>query len=207
MPARRLPRAPKPWPARAPHHRVRPRAAAVAAFALALALAPAFGHARDPVPFTAHEGLALAVDAAQNWAADARLIYLENDEPVGEGGAAPRWGYLFFSRTRNAARGYSVRDGRIAAAADLGFDLQAPPLPAGWVDSAQALAAAEEKEGARYRAEHGGQLATMLLLRGAFRPDDPDRTTWALVYTSQGAPTLFVVVDAGTGKVVRTWQG
>jgi hypothetical protein len=28
-----------------------------------------------------------------------------------------------------------------------------------------------------------------------------------LIYTSPQAPTLFVVVDAVTGKVKRTWRG
>ena len=47
----------------------------------------------------------------------------------------------------------------------------------------------------------------MLLSRGAFRDDDPDETTWTLIYTSPDAPSLFVVVDAAGGKVRRTWRG
>lgn len=181
-------------------------AIAVAAAVLCIAaVAPA--RADEPPPFSARAGLALAKDAAATWAADARLVYLENDEPLGQDGAAERWGYLFYSRQRNAARAYSVRDGKIKVASDLGIDLEAPPLPEEWVDSATALTAAEEEAGARYCTEQAGALATMLLLRGAFNPDDPDMTTWAVVYTSPAAPTLFVVVDAGSGKVVRTWKG
>ena len=48
-------------------------------------------------PFAARAGLAFAEAAAQVWAQDASLVYLENDEDVGVSGAAPRWGYLFYS--------------------------------------------------------------------------------------------------------------
>ena len=47
----------------------------------------------------------------------------------------------------------------------------------------------------------------MLLMRGAFRDDDPDATNWTLVYAAVSGPSLFVVVDAVDGKVRRTWRG
>jgi len=47
----------------------------------------------------------------------------------------------------------------------------------------------------------------MLLLRGAFDDDDPDRATWTLVYTAPGAPGLYVMIDARDGRVRRTWRG
>jgi hypothetical protein len=47
----------------------------------------------------------------------------------------------------------------------------------------------------------------MLLMRGAFDAENPNRTTWLLVYTTPDAPSLFVVVDAADGKVRRTWRG
>jgi hypothetical protein len=100
-----------------------------------------------------------------------------------------------------------VRGGRIAAAENLDMRFDAPPLSPGWLDSGPALAAAEEGGGARYRKDHSGRLATMLLMRGAFSEGDPDATTWTFVYSASGAPSLFVVVDAGTGKVQRTWRG
>jgi hypothetical protein len=149
----------------------------------------------------------LAGDAARTWAADARLVYVESDEDVDAAGTAVRWGYLFYSERRGKARGYSVRDGRIYEAADLGFDFDAPPLSGQWIDSAAALAAAEKKAGRAFRTEHGGRLNSMLLIRGAFHDDKPDATTWTLVYVSDTEPALFVVVDAAEGKVVRTWRG
>lgn len=180
------------------------RAAGAAALVLLVA-APARGG--DHAPCSARSGLEIARDAALSWAPDARLVYLENDEPVGADGTAVRWGYLFQSQSRGKARGYSVRDGRILEAADLGFDFDAPPLPDSWLDSAAALAAAEAKAGAKFRLEHGGRLSAMLLVRGAFYEREPDASTWALVYTSDSEPALFVVVDAADGKVVRTWRG
>jgi hypothetical protein len=159
------------------------------------------------VPFSARGGLDIAHDAATTWAPDARLVYVENDEGVADGGTSGRWGYLFYSASRGKARGYSIRNGKIIEAADLGFDFEAPPLPDEWIDSEQAFAAAERKAGARYRKEHGGKLATMLLIRGAFNDDEPDATTWTLLYKAVEAPGLFVVIDAATGKAIRTWRG
>jgi hypothetical protein len=158
-------------------------------------------------PFSARAGLDVARDAAHTWAADARLVYLENDEVVGPDGNAPRWGYLFYSESRGKARGYSIRDGKLDEAADLGFELDAPPVSDDWIDSGAALAIAEKKAGARYCIDNGGRLATMLLIRGAFHEQTPNATTWAVVYESPGAPSLFVVVDAAKGDVVRMWRG
>jgi hypothetical protein len=76
--------------------------------------------------YSALAGLDVARDAARTWSTDARLVYLENDEPVADDGTAVRWGYLFQSASRGKARGYSVRDGKILEAFDLGFDLDAP---------------------------------------------------------------------------------
>jgi len=158
-------------------------------------------------PFSARSGLEIATDAAHTWAGDARLVYLENDDLVTPDGSAPRWGYLFYSESRGKARGYSVRDGKLDEAADLGFDFDAPPVSDDWIDSGAAFTIAEKKAGAKYCIENGGRLATMLLIRGAFHDETPNATTWALVYTSPTAPSLFVVVDAAKGDVVKTWRG
>jgi hypothetical protein len=160
-----------------------------------------------PVPFSARSGLELTRGAARIWTSDARLIYVENDEVVGPAGTAGRWGYLYYSETKRTARGYSVRDGKIIEASDLGFDFEAPPLPDYWIDSDEALIAAEQKAGRKYRSEYGGRMATMILIRGAFYDDKPDATTWAFLYTSDISPSLVVVVDASNGDVVRTWRG
>jgi len=170
-----------------------------------LATAPAT--AGEPPPFAARSGVEIATSAARAWAADAVLVYVENDEDVDSTGAAARWGYLYYSAAGEKSRFYSVREGRIAAAENLEMKFDAPPLAAGWLDSGAALAAADQGAGGKFRAEHGGRPGTMLLMRGAFHGDDPDRTTWTLVYTAPGAPSLFVVVDAADGKVRRTWRG
>ena len=143
--------------------------------ALATVVAPAAAGKHEP--FTARAGMDLARDAALVWAADAQLIYIENDEQVGLTGTSARWGYLFYSERKEVARGYSIRDGKILEAADLEFDFEAPPLAEDWVDSSTALAAAEKKAGEKYRSEHGGTLETMLLIRGAFHDKKPNATT------------------------------
>ena len=170
-------------------------------------LAPVATLAGDPAPFSAREGDGLARSAAEAWAADAQLVYVENDETVTDAGRAGRWGYLFWSPMREEGRAYSVRGGKIRTATDLGFDFPAPPLDSDWIDSAKALAAADEHKGDDFREKHGGELRAMLLVRGLLHPDDPDATTWAVIYDSETTSGLWIVVDAQTGKVVKTWRG
>jgi len=171
------------------------------------ALAAGVAAAGDHPSYSARSGLDIAHDAALSWASDAQLIYVENDEPVTATGDASRWGYLFYSDRKGKARGYTVREGKILEASDLGFDFEAPPVSNDWVDSRQAFAAAEKKAGEKYRREHGGSLNTMILIRGAFHDKEPNATTWGLLYTSETEPALVVIVDAANGKVVRTWRG
>lgn len=182
------------------------RARALAALACA-ALLPLPAHAAEPAPFAARAGLDIAWEAARAWAVDAELVYVENDEPVSADGGAGRWGYLFRTPTGGVLRGYSVRGGRIAEAADLGFVFEAPPLPGQWIDSQAALAAADRAAGRDYCRKHGGRLASMLLIRGAFNERHPDGTTWTVVYTADGQPSLMVIVDAARGEVLRTLKG
>jgi hypothetical protein len=163
--------------------------------------------ADDQTATTARAGLGLAAEAARAWAPDASLIYVENDEPLDPGGAALRWGYLYYSPALDKARAYSVQGGRIVLAENLEVKFEAPPLVSDWMDSGAALEVAEREAGREFRRQHGGQLGTMLLMRGAFQDAQPDQTTWTFVYNSPGAPSLFVVVDASAGKVRRTWRG
>jgi dipeptidyl aminopeptidase/acylaminoacyl peptidase len=181
-------------------------AAAAGLLWLGLVAAPALAR-RDPTPFAAKAGLDVARAAASAWAGDAALVYLENDEALDAQGAAGRWGYLFYSPTLDQARVYSVSDGTIVVAERLDMKFEAPPIAGEWIDSGAALAAAESGGAAKFRREEGGQLSTMLLVRGAFHAADPDPTTWTLVYSAPHAPSLFVVVDAADGKVRRVWRG
>lgn len=172
---------------------------------LLLGVLPAAGGDRTPVH--ARAGLDLAAAAASIWSQDATLIYIENDEPLDSHGASRRWGYLFHSDALKKSRGYSVRDGRILVAEDLAMKFEAPPVAGEWIDSAAALTIADEGPARNFRHEHDGRLDTMLLLRGAIEADQPDRTTWMLVYSAPNLPSLFVVLDAADGKVLRTWRG
>jgi hypothetical protein len=179
------------------------QAALAAATLLGAALPAAAG---EPARATARQGEDLARAAAVAWADDARLIYVENDEAVGDDGAAERWGYLFHSPSREASRAYSVKGEKIVTAIDAPFEFAAPPLPGPWIDSAAALASAEGK-GRDYRRDHGGSVRAMFLVRGLLDTEHPDAPTWAVVYGSATASGLWVVVDARSGKVVKTWRG
>lgn len=176
--------------------------------AIALALVAGAGPAAadGAPPFSARGGESLAREAAAAWAADARLVYLENDEPLAPTGEAERWGYLFYSPSLDAVRAYSVRAGKIRTATNPQFDFEAPPLPGEWIDSAEAFAAAEKK-GREFREKNAGSVRTMFLVRGLLYPEDPDVPTWAVVYDSATTSGLWVVVDARNGKVVKTWRG
>ncbi len=174
---------------------------------LAACLVATAASAREQPPFAAREGLELASAAAQAWSGDAVLVYIENDDALDEAGLCPRWGYLFQSPSLDRARVWSVRAGKLVVAENLDMRFDAPPLAADWQDSGVALAAAEAEGGERFRREHKAKLESMLLMRGALSEGDPDVTTWTFVYCAPGAPSLFVVVDATTGKVQRTWRG
>ena len=181
----------------------------VASLLLAALLFGAIAHA-EPTVSPARSGLGLAAAAATAWAPDAELVYVENDEPLDASGRSARWGYLFRSATLGRARVWSVRDGRIVTAENLELRFDAPPLPASWLDSDAVLSAfltAAEKATAQVaRREGRGQLATMLLMRGAESGSDRDATTWTFVYAASGGAALHVVVDAATGQVKRTWR-
>ena len=158
-------------------------------------------------PVAAADAVDLAATAARAWADDARLVYAENDEAVDADGRAARWGFLFHSTARDAARAYSIGDGEVERAEDLSFDFAAPPLASTWLDSDEALRHAEEAGGADYRGEHGATLRAMVLTRGLFHLDEADRTTWTCVYDAPGQPSLWIVLDARDGDVLRRWKG
>jgi hypothetical protein len=180
----------------------------LAAAALALLCVAGPAAAKTATPVAARSGLELASAAAQSWSGDAVLVYVENDEALdAAAGTSPRWSYLFYSASHERARVWSVRDDRIVVAEDLDIRFDAPPVAAGWLDSGDAIAAAERGAGDEVRRLNGAHLETMLLMRGAFSEGDPDATTWTLVYRAPGAPSLFVVVSAADGKVQRTWRG
>jgi hypothetical protein len=180
---------------------------AVAAALSLAALRIGVAGARDHTPFAARAGVDGSAAAAQIWAPDAFLVYVENDEDVDDHGAAPRWGYLYYSPSLQKSRVYSLRDGAIVVAEDPEMKFEAPPLAAEWVDSGAALTAADERGGRAFCREHHGRLSQMLLSRGMFETDDPDATTWTVIYTSPHAASLFVLVDAAHGTVRRTWRG
>ena len=179
--------------------------AALALLLLALSATPIEAAGRLPVH--ARAGLDLTRDAATIWSPDAYLVYVENDEPLESHGAATRWGYLYYSPRLGRARVYSVRDGKILVAEDLGMTFEAPPIADGWIDSEAAFKASDEGPARTFVFENDAKLATMLLVRGAIQGDQADRTTWMLVYHAPNFPSLFVVLDATDGKVLRTWRG
>lgn len=181
--------------------------ARIAMAVLALAWTGTLALAAPRPPVVARQGLPVATAAAKVWAADGFLVYLENDEPVDARGFAPRWGYLFYSPSLEKARAYSVREGRIVTAENLAMKLQAPPVHPAWIDSDIARRAADAEAVHVFGRNARPEVTTMLLARGAFGDQDPDPTSWTIVYHVSGAAALFVNVDAVTGAVRRSWRG
>lgn len=177
-----------------------------AAALLALLLASPAPAAERPAVH-ARSGLDLARAAAVIWSQDAQLVYLENDEPIDTHGGAARWSYLFHSPALKKSRVYSIRDGKILVAEDFTIKFEAPPIAGEWIDSAEAFTISDEGPARRFCFENAGKAQTMLLMRGAIQENEPDRTTWMLVYTAPNLPALFVILDAKDGTVLRTWRG
>lgn len=149
---------------------------------------------------TARACLEVAIHAADAWADDAQLVWVENDASLDPGGRAEAWGFLFYAPSLHAMRSYSVRNGALVQAQDQKVSIAAPVLGT-WVDSdvptQQAWRRAVETWGEAVR------LESLLLVRGVFAPD----TAWVAVFARDAGVRLFVVCDAETGQVLRAWRG
>ena len=91
---------------------------------------------------TARDGLALAAAAADAWADDARLVWVENDSSIDAFGQAASWGYLYYSPEKHAMRSWSVDGAEIVEAVDQAVVAEAPAIDSGWKDSAEIAAVA-----------------------------------------------------------------
>jgi hypothetical protein len=161
------------------------------------ALAPLAAHAGEAV--TARAWLPVALHAADAWADDASLVWIENDAALDAAGRAEAWGFLFFSPGKHAMRSYSVRGGKLEHAEDQALSIAARPLES-WVDSDAVLGRAQE----RARETWGeSRLESLLLVRGVFSSE----TAWVAVFAQGDGPRLFVVCDARDGEVLRAWRG
>ncbi len=151
---------------------------------------------------TARDGMGLAASAADSWADDARLVWVENDTALDPEGHASAWGYLYYSLEKHAMRSWSVRDGHIVVAADHTVSAEAPALETNWLDSAEIANRAWEGGGREFCATGGG-LAHLLLVRGVFAPE----TAWVAVFDNGAGPSLYVLVNAASGDVKKRWRG
>lgn len=157
----------------------------------------------DVATNTARVGLSLAASAADSWADDARLVWVENDTPLDRDGHASSWGYLYYSASQHAMRSWSVREGKIVAAVDHIVSAAAPTLEDGWQDSSDAATLAWKEGGTEFCAA-GGELEHLLLARGIFATG----TAWVAVFRPAVAgPHLYLVLDAASGHAVKSWRG
>jgi len=151
-------------------------------------------------PVTARAALELAAIAADAWADDARLVWVENDAPVDSTGQAAAWAYLYYSREKHAMRSWSVRDGRIVTALDHTVSAEAPALDAGWRDTGDVALQAVR---ARGDAATTATLQSLVLVRGVFAPG----SAWVAVFDDGPGPRLHVLLDAMTGDLIKRWRG
>ena len=150
----------------------------------------------------ARAGMDLAGTAADAWADDARLVWLENDSEIDANGQAAAWGYLYYSAEKHAMRSWSVRDGRITTGQDHTVSAEAPALQLDWSDSDRAAARAWDGGGREFCGETG-RLESLVLVHGLFAP----RSTWVAVFAAGEGPRLHIVMDADDGDVVKRWRG
>lgn len=149
---------------------------------------------------TARTWLGVALHAADTWADDAQLVWVENDASMDANGRADAWGFLFYAPSLHAMRSYSVRDGILVQAQDQPLSVVAPPIEA-WIDSDVAT-----RQAWRRAIDTWGEdvrLENLLLVRGVFAPHD----AWVAVFARGEGPRLFVVCDAKSGDVLRAWRG
>jgi hypothetical protein len=149
---------------------------------------------------TARAWLEVAVHAADAWADDAQLVWVENDASLDAEGRAAAWGFLFYAPSLHAMRSYSVQDGALVQAQDQKVSIAAPVIGT-WIDSdvptRQAWRRAVDTWG------EGVRLESLLLVRGVFAPED----AWVAVFARDEGARLFVVCDAKSGDVLRAWRG
>jgi hypothetical protein len=151
-------------------------------------------------PVTARAGMELATAAADAWADDARLVWVENDAPIDGTGHADAWGYLYYSREKHAMRSWSVRDARIVAAVDHTVSAEAPALDAGWKDSSEIATRAFAARGSQPAL---ATLQSLVLVRGVFAPG----AAWVAVFDDGPGPKLHVLLDAASGNLLKRWRG
>ena len=158
--------------------------------------------AADAVVQTARDGLPLAQAAADAWADDARLVWVENDAALDAEGRAAAWGYLYFSPEKHALRSYAVRDHALTAAQDHAVATEAPAVDAGWEDSVEAARAAW-KDAVPELGAGQATLESLLLVRGVFAPG----SAWVAIFAGSQGPRLYLVLDALEGQVLKRWRG
>lgn len=152
---------------------------------------------------TARTGMALAASAADAWADDARLVWIENDTPVDASGQADAWGYLYYSPTLHAMRSWSVRGSEIVHAEDQAVIAAAPTVDPDWEDSSTVVSAAWREVGSERAASGTAHLASLVLARGIFTVE----TAWVAVFDTGAGPRDFLVFDAHGGSLLKRWRG
>jgi hypothetical protein len=151
---------------------------------------------------TARDGLALAASAADAWADDARLVWVENDAAIDAFGQASSWGYLYYSPEKHAMRSWSVRGAEIVEAVDQAVVAEAPAIDSGWKDSAEIASVAVQKAVEELGVANP-LIDSLLRVRGVFAPG----SAWVAVFSDGGGPRLFLLFDSRSGDLQRKWRG
>jgi hypothetical protein len=156
----------------------------------------------DAAAATARAGMQLAAAAADAWADDARLVWIENDTPIDPQGDAAAWGYLYYSASLHAMRSWSIKAGEIVHAEDQAVIAAAPPIAIEWQDSDAMAGVAWRELGSEIQAS-GAALENLVLARGVFA----EETAWVAVFAVGDAPRHFLLFDAKSGGFIKRWRG
>ncbi|MDZ7391468.1 MAG: T9SS type A sorting domain-containing protein [candidate division KSB1 bacterium] len=154
-------------------------------------------------PRTALEALAPAQTRAQNWGPRTGLAaVLSWSEDVDSSGACAAWAYVFSRPGPDSGLVLVSADGMVVAELQVFASPSVAHLPLPWMDSREALRAAEHAGGRSFRERYPGATCTAVLGRG-WLAALPGRAAWVVTYTAPGqSESLEIVLDAANGELL-----
>ncbi len=160
------------------------------------------GNAIGLAPTTAKQNMAASMQSAVNFAADAMLVQVSTVLPdVNMQGMSALWSYTYYSPSQQLFRRFIVTNGIVVTSGAPDENPPKQPLPANWLDSREAIMAAEASM-MNLRSDSVGTFVQAELRRGLF-PSDGQRAVWAFTYAPvSGGMTHMVYIDAQTGSAV-----
>ncbi len=154
-------------------------------------------------PRTARLALGPAQTRAQSWGTRTGLAgVLSWADSVDSAGICCAWAFVFSRPGSDSALVLVSGDSMVTATFHAGGMPCPAHLPETWIDSRQALQAAEEAGGREFRREYADARCGAALGRG-WLASFPDRAVWTVTYMAPGqAESLEILVDGTSGELL-----